>query len=329
MPLYRIENALPSGYVRNGSVDYTIYLQAAINANESVLFPDFPIMVNETGIIPPSNRELIFSYGSKLVMKPNALGSYNVIRIQRVSNVVVHNAVIAGDRESHLGTTGEWGHGIGLYGSDKITINNLIVSQCWGDGLYLASKDGVTNTNIIVNDISSTYCRRNGISLASGNGVTFNNPYCGYTSGVDPSSGIDIEPSNLTDEIQNIVINNPRTEKSLRYGIMIGLSALSGSNIDKNISVKIINWRDTYSDASLRASFNPKAGFTGRVMGTIDIINPLWKYNKTAPWQVDIRTPDILLNVIKPLMQVNLEEADTLPILTSKYNLNANYNLSF
>ena len=42
----------------------------------------------------------------------------------------------------HTGNTGEWGHGIAVFGSTNVTIENVDISQCWGDGIYLGFYDG-------------------------------------------------------------------------------------------------------------------------------------------------------------------------------------------
>src|SRR5690554_2330265 len=50
-----IEDYLPSNYVEDGTRDYTSYVQQAINENQNVRFPDFPILINDTGIFLRSN----------------------------------------------------------------------------------------------------------------------------------------------------------------------------------------------------------------------------------------------------------------------------------
>ena len=322
-----IESYLPSGCVTNGTVDYTSEVQKAINANEICVFPDFPIMVNDRGLIIPSDREITFN--SQIIQKATSNGSYNAIRIQGANNVILHNPVITGERQKHLGTSGEWGHGIAIYGGSNITINGLNASYCWGDGLYIAGKDGLPPTNLTINDAVCTHNRRNGIAIASCNGLILNSPKCTNTYGVLPSCGIDIEPAGKTDEIKGLVINNPITDRSVEYGIAIGLSELLGGT-NKVIDIKILNWSDSYSKAALRASVNlNRRAASEMISGTIDIINPFWKYNSVAPWQVDIRTPDIKLNLSTPSIRKTLTSAEMQPILTNKVNLNANHTITW
>lgn len=327
-----IEKYLPKNYVTDGSVDYTAYLQYAIDGNAVVDFPQFPIMVNEKGVIIPSNRKIYFP---NLIMKPTDKGSYNLIRIQKSNNVIIYNAVITGDRKTHTGATGEWGHGIAVYGSSNITINNPKVSQCWGDGIYLASTDGVTNTNIIINRSICTNNRRNGMGLTSARGLYINYPTCTYNDGILPMCGIDIEPSLSTDEIQDVVINYPKTEHNPEFGIQIGFKRLFGGS-DKTISVTINDHADKYSKSSLKIS----ATLTQRngnetITGTININNPFWRRNSVAPMQVNIMTKDIKLNITKPVLQdangVNLTLDQVKATLTKKATINkdASYALSF
>ncbi len=53
---YYIEKALPVGYVKNGTVDYTSYIQTAINNNSNLVFPAFPILINDKGLNIGSNK---------------------------------------------------------------------------------------------------------------------------------------------------------------------------------------------------------------------------------------------------------------------------------
>src|SRR5690606_11994065 len=58
--LYDITQSLPAGYVKNGSVDYTQYIQKALDDHNKVMFPDFPILINDAGLSVRSNTKLFF-----------------------------------------------------------------------------------------------------------------------------------------------------------------------------------------------------------------------------------------------------------------------------
>ena len=55
---------LPRNFVRDGSMDYTSFIQIALIKNPNIVFPDFPVLINDSGLEIPSNRTLTFLKGS-------------------------------------------------------------------------------------------------------------------------------------------------------------------------------------------------------------------------------------------------------------------------
>ena len=47
---------------------------------------------------------------------------------------------IVGDRDRHLGTEGEWGHGIAIYDGVRVVVRDMHISRCWGDGISIGGK---------------------------------------------------------------------------------------------------------------------------------------------------------------------------------------------
>jgi hypothetical protein len=332
---YDVSNSLPKGYVKDGSKDYTSYLQDAINKYSNIIFPAFPIMVNDRGLNIGSNKTITFMTGSQLVAKPTSNGNYAIIRISNAGNITLNDPVIIGERYKHIGENGEWGQGIGLYGAYNITINGPRISNCWGDGIYLAAKDRVTNKNI---KIYNAYCRanrRNGISVTSVDGLLLETPYAGYSDGTPPSAGIDFEAETYTDELKNVVINSPKTEYNLGSGIMIGFRSLFGGP-NKNISFQI----NYPMDKGSYVGFKTTAILTRRVgnetvTGNVNIINPYWRKNTLSPLQANLLVRTIQLKIIDPVIQDisggQLSDASVYSLLTYKNNLykDSNYIISF
>ena len=110
---YYLINSLPSGYVQDGTVDYTSYVQAAVSKYSNIVFPGFPILVNDSGILIGSNKTITFQSGSEIRLLGSAKGTYNILKMAAVSNVTLYNPVIVGDRDTHIGTTGEHGMPMG------------------------------------------------------------------------------------------------------------------------------------------------------------------------------------------------------------------------
>jgi hypothetical protein len=332
---YNITSCLPSKYVTNGTVDYTTYIQNAINKNSNITFPAFPILINDKGLTIGSNKTITFLTGSKILLKPTATGNYNILNILNATNVVLTGPVIVGDRNTHLGTTGEWGQGIGIYGSSNVTINGANVTYCWGDGIYLAAKGVVNNKNITIKNATSLYNRRNGISVTNAIGLDLESPYAGYSNGTAPFTGIDIEPSSYADELQGIVLNNPNTAYNPGMGISVGFKNLFGGP-NKTIGVTITNHNDKGSGDAFKATatLTQQKG-SETVTGNINIVNPTWRKNTVAPIQTNLLVKTIKLTITNPNVQTVsgtlLSDAAILSLFTYKTNINytANYVINF
>ena len=332
---YDVTRSLPSNYVRDGSRDYTAYLQDAINKNSEIVFPPFPIMVNDKGLFIGSNKTITFLTGSQLLLKPTSSGNYTILRISKAGNITLNNPVLVGDRDNHIGSNGEWGQGLGLYGAYNVTINGIRVTNCWGDGIYLASKDKVTNKNIKIYDAYCRANRRNGITVTSVDGLLLETPYAGYSDGTLPSAGIDFEAEIFTDELKNVVINSPKTEYNLGSGIMISFRSLfGGPNKDVSFQINYPMDKGSYVGFKTSASLTRRVG-NETVTGSVNIINPYWRKNTLSPLQANLLVRTIQLKIVDPVIQDidgnQLSDASVLSILTYKYNLNlsSNYLISF
>ncbi len=279
---YDLKNSLPRGYVTDGSIDYTIYLQRAINSYESVSFPGFPIMVNDKGLVIPSNKTLIFQPGAKLILKPTQKRYYNILKIFNSQNIRIINAVIEGDRNGHLGNDGQWGAGIGIFSSQNIIIENAKISNCWGDGINIGQdqKLQIVPKNIEIRGATLTNNRRNGISVGCVEGLKILSSYIAYSNGQTPESGIDLEPNNASEVIKDVLISNVTTEGNKGAGILMYFPKLYGETGGNNINIALDNHIDKASTIGVRIigyKLNPSNG--GRLSGDITISNPRWINN--------------------------------------------------
>ncbi len=167
------------------------------------------------GIVLTSNQKLVMSESALLVALPNNKGNSQVINITGHKGITVSGGQIIGERKEHKGTGGEWGHGIAVFGGTDITIENVDISQCWGDGIYLGLYNGWEDGNpkkFFSSDITITNCnlhhnRRNNLSITDVSNVTVKNCAFNYASGTDPQYGIDIEP-NKGNTCSNVTISD-------------------------------------------------------------------------------------------------------------------------
>jgi hypothetical protein len=295
--LYDLTRSLPSGFVRDGSVDYTDYLQNGINANQNVIFPDFPVLVNSKGIVLRSNTNVVFAKNSKLILSPASTDNYQIIRMYGLKNTKLYYPNIVGDRNGHIGTTGEAGMGISIRAGSDDEVYNANVSNCWGDGIYLA--DGTKNITLYNPYVDNN--RRNGISIVSASGIKVYNMIASNTNGTAPMAGIDIEPNGNADIIDNILLQDPVTYNNKIRGVLLVLRGLAGAT-SKNINIDIVNHKDIGSGYGMGFYLGSKKEGVLQVQGNIRVTNPDWSASRQAPifMDTDMDSNAINLQITNP-----------------------------
>lgn len=187
-------------------------------------------------LILPSETKLVTNATIKLIA--NNLDNYNIVSIRGVSNVSVKGLTVIGDVQTHTGTTGEYGHGISIFNSQNIILENVTSSYCWGDGIYIAvgSTTNTGNANIIINNAQCNYNRRQGISIIQGEGIKISNSRfdnTGQINGTAPMAGCDIEPNNLNQTLKNIEFFNCKfTNNKSNSFQFYGFDEIHSSNIN-------------------------------------------------------------------------------------------------
>lgn len=256
---------LPNGFVRDASVDYTIYLQKGLNAHRYVLMPNFPIQINDSGLDISSNSKIVFQENSELILKPSSKGSYQMLRVNNKENVEILYAKLRGDKYTHLSNVGEWGMGISINGSSGVRIENAIIKNCWGDGIYVGHRN-VASKDIIIQNCFIDNNRRNGISVISAENLIINNTTISNTNGTNPNTGLDIEPNSPLNSLKKIQIEKLITFNNLKNGMLIHLNKLPSSKRN-TVSVSINDLFDEKSSRAIRIS----GSFQGNVKNTIPL----------------------------------------------------------
>lgn len=248
----KVVDYLPTNYVKDGSVDYTEYIQKALNENAHVVFPSFPLLVNENGLTLKSNQTLEFSENSLLIMKPNNLERNALLNLININHVTIKKPKLLGDRSQHTGSKGEWGMGIQILSSSNITILNPVISDFWGDGIYIGEIDHnlknytkydpkeYFSKNIKISGGVIDNNRRNGISVISVKNLEISDITIKNTNGTLPMAGIDLEPNTNKQFLENILIKNVVAKNNKKYGITYSPNHFYGSN-EKNVSIDIKN----------------------------------------------------------------------------------------
>lgn len=277
---FQLVSLLPDGYVKDGSIDYTTYIQKGISENRTVIFPDFPVLVNVKGITIPSNTVVYFGGKSKVILSPNSAKNYQIFRIHNVSNVELYNANIVGDRMNHVDQGGEWGMGISIRGAKNVKIVNANIINCWGDGIYIGTLNNTSSVNVSISNTLIDNNRRNGISVISVNGLQIDNCVISNTAGTNPQAGLDFEPNSVSDTLSNIKINKLFTFNNAQKGVSFYLKKLISSSTNR-ISISLNDHLDLGSKSGLTmAGFDSKSNLDKPLQGEINIVNPRWLNNK-------------------------------------------------
>lgn len=165
-----------------------------------------------------------------------------------VENVRITNLNIIGNKLETDDVT-EHCHGILIGYSTNVSIDNVAVSYCRGDGVYVganvtAPPKEITPTNVFIRNVRCRYNHRQGMSITRVNGLTVKDSDFSYTSGTAPSAGIDIEPNKkISDngdvyitECLNISISHCSFINNEGYGLVMGHSSCDQSNVQEVIS---------------------------------------------------------------------------------------------
>lgn len=170
--------------------------------NEIIIYPgEYPVSFakdSDNALLLTSNTKLMLN--GDIRVKPNAWDSYFVIFIRKKENVVIcGSGSITGDRPSHMGKTGESGHGIRMTGSQNIVVEGITLQEFWGDGVYIGGY--ATSMDVILRNLDIKNCRRQGISVVNATGLVVENNEIHHIGGTKPGAGIDLEPNTGHDEV--------------------------------------------------------------------------------------------------------------------------------
>src|SRR5690606_6578084 len=112
-------------------------MDEAASAGKVLVINENYLVDVETGLNVPSGSEIVWEGAGCLTAIPTDFGRHIILRLLNKNNVKLVRPKLVGERDDHLGTTGEWGYGIGLGGASDVEIVEPDVSKMWGDGIYV------------------------------------------------------------------------------------------------------------------------------------------------------------------------------------------------
>ena len=243
-------NVADKGAVGDGVTNDTVAIQAAFDAVSStggtvVFDPGKTYMIDGSylpiqtlfGGVKPKSGTIIQGNNAKLKVITSSSTGYCVLNLNAVNNIVVNDLNIEGDVGRHIGTTGEFGHGLMVMGCDNVSLNNLFITLCWGDGVLFSEYVHVNgNTNVDVTNSEFVDNRRQGISiidLRNGSFIGCSFSKTGFTAAISPASGVDIEPDYVGAQGSNITFVSCTFNNNNSHGFIAG----STVNLVENIRI--------------------------------------------------------------------------------------------
>lgn len=200
----------------DGATDDTDAINRAIgNGQVTVHIPEGTYLIDceatafgqlNAGIQIKDDTTLFISANAILKAIPTASERYTILNIYGRQNVTVEGGgKIIGERSEHTGTTGQWGYGIAIGGSERVFIRNLYLADCWGDGAVVASYLGSANRSkkVVFTNVHCYNNRRQGVSVIAAEDVLFQSCIFENTNGQMPQSGIDLvpDPNNVVSQV--------------------------------------------------------------------------------------------------------------------------------
>jgi len=258
-------NVKSFGAKGDGSTDDTAAINSAVQyaiTNGAVLwFPagtymvlaedpaDVSVRKNDLGGIIVNGAISIYLHPSATLKAiTNSSDGYAILNIRNATDVYVKGGKILGERTTHVGVTGQWGHGIQIRGSQNVHISDVTTTDCWGDGIYVgnASSGYVQCTDIYIDNIISDGNRRQALTIADGARVYVTHCQFSNSNGQTPQLGVDIEPNAGNDKMYDIFVTECVFSNNSGGGITVSLG--DGAGAERiNISDNTFNTTQLYA----------------------------------------------------------------------------------
>ncbi len=145
------------------------------------------------------------------------------------------NSVIRADRAAY--TTGEWRHGISIFGVSDVIIKDLKLIGTGGDAIYIGGPIGHPSTDITIRAVVGDNNRRQGLSITNARRVDVIKCEFMNTNGTPPAYGVDLEPNHPEDFLDGILILSARTIGNQGGGILVSIQNLNAKSPPMDIVV--------------------------------------------------------------------------------------------
>lgn len=212
------------GATGDGSTDDTAAFQRAVakvaGTGGTLVVPKGDYRIDpDQAVDLGSDMTLRMRPGARLRALASDQEGYYVLLAKDVHDVRIVGGTVVGDRTIHQGTSGEWGHGIGVISSRRVAIQGTRSREAWGDGFYIGGKG---TARVTLCRVVAKENRRQGVSITYGRDVVIRGSVFRDTHGTEPEMGIDVEP-NANSHVTDIVLWHNLVKDNAGGGISLGL----------------------------------------------------------------------------------------------------------
>ena len=162
----------------------------------------------------------IYAYGAMFVTAHES-DLFSCIEFRNRQWVNIYGLSVNGNRAAWPGSTAQYKHAIAFLGSRHIRLYDITLMDNVTDGLFfgLASSGGCAD--VVASGVVSTGNGRLGLAITALDGGTFRSCTFSFSNGVNPESGVDIEPGNATNIVRNIVFESPVITGNTGHGFVV------------------------------------------------------------------------------------------------------------
>ncbi|WP_291871486.1 right-handed parallel beta-helix repeat-containing protein [Maribacter sp.] len=217
------------GYHRQ---DATVCLQKAIYSRFDTIIIEkqfSPWNIGPLVLRKLKNKTILFEKGVVVKAIAGKFGSKNacLFLLEECENlsIIGSQGVLSMNKREYI--DGEWRHALSIRKSKNIRVQDLIIEDSGGDGIYIAGKEkGTYSSDIRLKNIISRNNKRQGMSIVSAQNVKIENCVFKKTNGTLPEAGVDIEPNTKQDRIVNVHFSKCSFVNNHHSGILLALDKL-------------------------------------------------------------------------------------------------------
>ena len=216
--------------------DSTEFLQAAIDSGAPKVVVPY---VGAPWIVRPillrGDLDLVFEPGVLILAKEGEFKGKgdSLFGVANAENLTIrgYGATLRmrkKDYQSEAYAKAEWRMTLSMVGCKNVVVEGLRLESSGGDGIYVgATAERPYCEDVVIRNVVCHDHHRQGISVITAKNLLIENCIMSGTDGTPPRAGIDLEPNNANEKMENVVVRNCVMEDNSGAGILVYFNPLS------------------------------------------------------------------------------------------------------